>query len=127
MVRRTLIASLLTAAFAVSPALANVWNTQLKDGVATSWRTATNCSFDTSGSSLLVTCRTGGKAKVGYTFTSSRPIVGTPTRNVDAATSGNSVARSAVTAAGRTVRVSVSVSGAGTVRIDSVGVGYYTR
>lgn len=127
MLRRIAILTLVVLSASAGSALAaTTWHAQVSDGTSTSARTATKCSFQGSGGTLTVTCKSGGRAVLTYTFTADRAVVGTPSSSIDADSTGNAGATSIATGSGKTLKLKVVVTGAGSVSISSVTVGYYT-
>jgi hypothetical protein len=130
MVRRTAILGLVVFAVMAGSALAaTTWHTQMKDGSATLSRSASKCTVGagSAGGSLRVTCKAGGKATLRYVFTAGKAIMGTPSSSVDALSSGSASAKSSAKVSGKSLYVTVTVAGAGSVQVSSVGVGYYTK
>ena len=127
MVRRAILLCVLGLAVTAAPALAAMqWNSAMKDGTATKSRTSNGkCSFGAGSEQgwLQIRCSAGGKATVTYQFTSSRSITGTPTFSVDPA--AGTVGR--LTVGGKTLTLKLTVSGAHTIQVHSVSVGYYTK
>ena len=127
MLRRLILISTLALLLGAAPAFAHGCrlNTQMAVGTATSSRQNHGCAI-TNGAhdSLVVSCSGRSKATLAYTFTSSTPVqgkaMGWPY------VYGHAHWGSSTTVSGRTIRLTVTVSG-GTVTIGSVCVSYYAE
>jgi hypothetical protein len=114
-------------AVAAPPALASPhWNTQIKNASDTASRVAGGCSFDKGWrtGSLLVTCPDSHRATLVYVFTTSHTAQGTPM----VGTTGFGWARvsHSTKVSSRSIRVTLTVYGNGSVQLNTVGVSYYT-
>lgn len=112
-------------------ASAKVWRTQVRGGAKTSYRAGPSCTFAaavSTPSDLKISCPTGAKAVVRYSYTVPSDILGSVALTVDRLTASpaggayhQALARPSATA----VRVTISISGPRTVDIRSVTIGYY--
>jgi hypothetical protein len=102
-------------------------NLQMKNASATASRAAGGCSI-AKGShpgSLWVTCSGDHRATLTYVFSSARKVQGTPTRSLSYWGDWRHC-KSTVKVTGRSLQVTVTVSGRGNVLLNTVSVGYYT-
>jgi hypothetical protein len=130
MVRRTAILGVVVFALMAGSAFAaTTWHTQMKDGSATASRSTSKCTVGagSASGSLRVTCKAGGKATLHYLFTSAAPVLGKASSSVDAASTGSTSVGSTVSVGVQSLRVTVTVAGAGSAQVSSVSVGYYTK
>jgi hypothetical protein len=96
---------------------------QTANGSETSSRQGGGCSITRSSGSLVVGCTARERATLVYTFSSGTDAV----RGVPSGwpyDSGHATVRSSTTASGRTIRLTVTVTG-GSATITSVCVSYY--
>lgn len=129
MVRRTAILGVVALVVTAGQAFAaTTWHTQMKDGSATASRSSSKCAVAAGAvdGSLRVTCKGSARAKLRYVFSTSQPIMGTPSASVDTVATGSADATSRVNVNGKSLRVTVVVTGSGSVQINSVSAGYYT-
>lgn len=129
MLRRTIALALAGLAMAAPPALADShWNSQMKDATATASRSAGGCAIKAGlqQGSLLVTCDGRHTATLVYVFPIPHggSVQGTPTSSVS--WWGRATVHRSVRVATGALRVTVTVT-AGSARLDTVSVGYYTR
>jgi hypothetical protein len=129
MLRRMIVLAMAGLAVAVPPAFASHhsrWNSQMKNASATASRAPGGCSIAKGRwtGTLLVTCSSGHKASLTYVFSSGRKVEGTPARGVSCWGDWKHV-QSTVKVTGKSLRVTVTVSGTG-VLLSTVSVEYYT-
>jgi hypothetical protein len=126
MLRRTILLAMVGLAVAATPALASChWYAQMKNGSATTSRALGKCSVrpgDHHGF-VWVTCPSHRSATLTYVFASTDKVKGQPRAGI--AAWGDAKVGSAVTVTGSSIRVTVTVSGAGTTEVAFVSVGYY--
>ncbi|MGZ4613233.1 MAG: hypothetical protein ACXV1K_08700 [Kineosporiaceae bacterium] len=116
-------------AVAAPPALASPhWNTQIKNASDTASRAAGGCSFDqgSRAGSLLVTCPDNHRATLVYMFTTSHTVQGTNPM-VRVAGGGWGRVDESAKASGKTIRVTLTVSGHAYIQLSTITVCYYTR
>jgi hypothetical protein len=128
MLRRTIALALAGLAMAAPPALADShWNAQMKDATATASRSAGGCAINAGlrQGSLLVTCDGRHTATLVYVFpiAPGGSVQGTPTSSVSRW--GRATVHRSVRVGAGSLKVTVTVT-AGSARLDSVSVGYYT-
>ena len=123
MLRRISLLATLVLTLAAAPAYASTsLHTQMASGSATSARRSGGCAIATDHGALSLTCTGRAKATLTYTFTSRSAVSGRPVGWVYAW--GRADVDVSATASGRTIHVTVTVSG-GSVTIHSVCVSYY--
>ena len=129
MLRRITMLATLVLALTAAPAFASTYtlHTQMASGVDTSSRQSGGCHISPgSHGSLVVACRGHEKATLTYTFSSGRrPVHGRPMGWAWYSRSWYTTVGVSTKATGRTIRVTVTVSG-GTATVDSVCVSYYS-
>ncbi|HEY2788641.1 MAG TPA: hypothetical protein VGI72_04250 [Gaiellales bacterium] len=110
------------------PALASPhWNTQIKNASDTASRVAGGCSIDKGSrtGSLLVNCPDHHSATLVYLFTTRHSVQGKPWARVGD-TGWGRVDESAQVS-GKSIRVTLTVSGHARVQLTTITVCYYTR
>lgn len=134
-IRRILIVAVPLAlallALSASVAAAKVWRTQIRGGEKTSYRAGPSCSFApevSTPSDLRISCPSGARAVVRYSYKVPSTIIGSVALTVDRTAGSPSVGayHQALTRPSTTaVRVTIAIQGPNTVDIRSVTIGYY--
>jgi hypothetical protein len=125
MLRRTIALALAGLAVAAPPALGSPphWNSQVKNGAATTSRAGDGCTFsaDPASGALTVSCARHRSATLVYVFTTKRHPWGQATYAISASPWAH--VWGLATTPGKSVRLTVTVHGTATV--DTVSVGFY--
>jgi hypothetical protein len=128
MFRRMIVLACVGLAVAASPAFADChWQSQMKHGTATASRALGRCSVRAGSlaGSLRITCPPGRSASLTYLFAGTHDVRGTPAAGIDV--SGTARLQSKVTVESSSIRITLTVSGAGVKQVNSVSVAYYSH
>jgi hypothetical protein len=128
MFRRSILMATIGLALMASPALADCqWHSQMKQGTATASRALGKCSVRAGSyaGSLQVTCPKHHQGSLTYVFSGTHNFYGHA--RVGIAAWGTAKLTSDVTASSSSIRVTLTVHGAGTTQVGFVSVGYYAH
>jgi hypothetical protein len=128
MFRRMIVLACVGLAVVASPAFADCqWQSAMKHGTATTSRALGGCSGHAGSlaGSLRITCPPGHSASLTYVFAGIHNVHGTPAAGIDAF--GMARLKSKVTVKSSSIRITLTVSGAGMRQINSVSVVYYAH